>query len=265
MPRWSLAAALILCTAAATLLAARTAPPRPTQATAASIPDDAALERADAAYLAVFEVVDDRLVGKHLRDDAAGDLGIACWSRLTTGFPLSYRKLIVQFNIQSGRRWAGRFDGSGANDVGRAGFRLSIAGYLAAEEKDLNDPHRPFTPRRGTLDWTLVHEMGHYICLRTNAIELFSQQFDGDQVPQPARREQPDDYPEDGSPRLSGDFVTSYAERVGGDEEVVETFTTFLLAPELPRDESLVARKIRFFETMPGFPELREHIQRVGR
>ncbi|MEE9394526.1 MAG: hypothetical protein V3W41_18685 [Planctomycetota bacterium] len=112
--------------------------------------------------------------------------------------------------------------------------------------------------------YTLVHEMGHYICIRTYAIELFSQSFDSDRVPQPERRKKPDDYLKDGSPRLDGNFVTSYAERTPGDEEVVETFTTYMLVKDLPKGDSLVVRKIRFFETMPGYPELRRRIQGIG-
>lgn len=228
------------------------------------VPDKPGLSAAPAKYLAVFEVRDDAFVGKHLRDREAAELGLACWERIKVLFPLSYRKLIVQFNIMGGRRLAGAFGGSGKNDVGRAGFQLSVARFCAAEERGLRKPGRAVTRRRGTLDWTLVHELGHYICLRMNVIELFSQSYDGDDVPQPKRREKPDDYPKDGTPRLDGDFVTSYAERTGGDEEVVETFTTYMLARELPKGDALVARKLRFFDTIPGFPELRRRIQAIG-
>ncbi len=229
------------------------------------IPDDAKLAEVDAKYLAAFEVVDDAFVGKHVRDARSAALGLQCWDRITALFPLSYRKLLVQFNIMSGSDPAGVFDGGGTNDVGRRGYRLSIAKSCAEKERDLANPYRAVTPRRGTTDWTLVHEIGHYVCLRGNVIELFSQSFDGDMVPQPKRREKPDDYPEDGSPRLDGNFVTSYAERTPGDEEVVETFTTYVLVDELPGpgDASLVARKIRFFDTIPGMPELRQHIRAV--
>ena len=219
----------------------------------------------DEKYLAIFEVDGDELIAKAVREDQqAALLGVACWQRLTKLFPARYRKGLVQFNIQSGRRWAGFFDGSGANDVGRKGYSLSIAKYQAMKDQRLQDASHPLTPRRGTLDWTMVHEMGHYICLTTNAIELFSQAFDGDGHSQPERRKRPDDYPEDGSPVVDGDFVTSYAERTPGDEEVCETFTTYLLVDELPTNDSLVARKIRFFDSLPGYPELREHIQRLG-
>lgn len=238
---------------------------RSTQQELASIPDRAGLASASEAYLTVFEVSDGQLVGKLVREQGTGELGAACWRRLTTLFPLSYRRLIVQFNIQSGRRWSGKFDGDGSNDVGRRGYRLSIAEYQALEEPGLDDPDRAVTPRRGTLDWTIVHEVGHYVCLRTNTIELFSESFDGDMHAQPQRREDPRDYPEDGSPRLDGDFVSSYAERNAGDEEAVETFTAYLLVAELPDNGSLVAQKLCFFETMPGFPELRDRIQGLGK
>jgi hypothetical protein len=237
------------------------ATPRPRLA---DIPDSPKLEPADAQYLAVFEVSKDRLIGKDIRDPESGELGISCWQRVITIFPLDCREKIVQFNILDGRRWAGLFDGDGSNDVGRKGYRFSIAKYQAEEEKHVHNANRPVTPRRGTLDWTMIHELGHYICLRTNAIELFSQRFDGDDVPQPERREDPQDYPEDGSPCLDGNFVTSYAERTPGDEEAVETFTTYLLVADLPENDSLVASKIRFFEALPGFPELRMHVRSVG-
>ena len=100
--------------------------------------------------------------------------------------------------------------------------------------------------------------------MTTGAIELFSQAFDGDDKPQPKRRKNPNDYPSDGAPVTDGDFVTSYAERTPGDEEVCETFTTYLMIPELPTNDSLVAKKIRFFDSLPGYPELRAHIQQFG-
>ncbi len=228
------------------------------------VPDKGLLKQADEKYLAVFEV-DDVLVGKDIRQEGAGELGVAGWQRLTTLFPLSYRKKVVEFNVVGGRRWAGNFDGGGTNDVQRKGFRIAIAKFVLEEESNLNVADRAVTPRRGTMDWTVVHEMAHYITLRTYAIELFSQEFDGDNVVQPNRREKPDDYPGDGSPVLDGNFVTSYAERNAGDEEVAETFTTYLLVETLPKNDSLVAQKIRFFDSMPGYPELRKRIQAIGK
>lgn len=225
------------------------------------VPEKASLKSAPSKYLAVFEVRDNRFIGKAVRDKKSEELAGPCWERIKALFPLSYRKLIVQFNIMSGRRLAGSFDGSGRNDVGRKGYRLSVAKYLVEKEQKLKKSKRVVSRRRGTLDWTLVHEMGHYICLRMNVIELFSQSFDGDQNPQPKRRKKPLDYPKDGSPKLKGNFVTSYAERKGGDEEVVETFTTYMLVKTLPKGDSLVERKLRFFNTIPGLPELRKHIQ----
>ena len=214
--------------------------------------------------LAVFEIDKNQVASLATRDMESLDLGMKVWARINEIFPTGYRKEIVQFNIQSGRRWAGFFMGSGKNDVNRKGYQLSIAKYAAKEEPDLDQANRAISKRRGTLDWTLVHEMGHYICLRSYAIELFSQKFDGSDMPQPPRRKKPDDYPADGSPKLDGNFVTSYAERAGGDEEVVESFTTYMTIKELPAPDSLAARKVLFFESMPGFPELRAHIQSLG-
>lgn len=259
------ALALALLTALGTLGTLAFAVPRMGTPRLSKIPDQPLLAKASDRYQALFEIRDDAIVGKHVRDERAALLGILCWQRIVTLFPLSYRKLLIEFNVHSGRGWAGKFDGSGKNDLDREGYRLSVARYLLEEEKGWRKPHRATTARRGTLDWTLVHELGHYICLRTFAIELFSQKFHSTDVNPPERRDRPTDYAEDGSPTLDGNFVTSYAERVGGDEEVVETFTTYMLIEALPENDSLVARKIRFFETMPGYPELRQYIQTVGK
>jgi|GEM_PF-7007322 len=216
-------------------------------------------------YFAVFEVNGNQLSERYIADKQTEILGIAGWNRITALFPLSVRENIIQYNVMGGRRWAGSFDGSGKNDMGRPGYKLSIAKYLLKKEKQLHESTRAASARRGTLDWTLIHEIGHYVCLTSNAIELFSQSFDGDTVPQPPRRKQPSDYPEDGSPRTEGNFVTSYAERNAGDEEVVETFTTYMTIKAIPSNTSLVARKIRFFDTLPGFPEMRQHIQNLSK
>jgi hypothetical protein len=74
-------------------------------------------------------------------------------------------------------------------------------------------------------------------------IEKFSGVYDGDDVPQPKRSKDPKNYPDDGSPLVEGNFVTSYAERNPGDEEVVETFTTYLTVTKLPDNSSLVGKK----------------------
>lgn len=228
-----------------------------------AIPDDPKLDEAPDKYLAVFEIDGDAIIGKSIRDPEAGELGIQCWNRVVALIPRKYREGVVQFNIEAGRRWAGRFGGDGKNDVGRKGYKFSIAKYAAAEEENLSDATRPVTARRGTLDWTIVHEIGHYICLKTDTIERFSRQFDA-KPNMPVRREAPDDYPEDGSPVTEGGFVTSYAERTPGDEEVVETFTTFMTVDELPANGSWAGRKIRFIGTVEGMAELREHVQAVG-
>lgn len=225
------------------------------------IPHKSLLDSADAKYLAVFEINDNRLVAKSVRDQQAAGLGLQAWLRIEALFPPDYRDEIVQFNVLDGNRWAGFFGGDGKNDVDREGYRLSIAKFTILQEPNRQHPRRPVTPRRETLDWTLVHEMGHYLCLRSNSIERFSQVFDGDDNPQPRRRENPDDYAVDGSPKLVGNFVTSYAERSGGDEEVVECFTTYMLVADLPTNGSLVAQKIRFFDKIEGMPKLRAHIQ----
>lgn len=222
------------------------------------------VKKYDDKYYVVFEVKGNTLIDKFSSDSKTRNMGAASWKRITALFPIQYRQGIIQYNVMAGRRWAGQFSGDGENDIGRPGYRMSVARYLLQKTPELNNANRPVTPRRGTLDWTLVHEIGHYICLKTNAIELFSQAFDGDMHPQPPRRKRPMDYPKDGSPVVNGNFVTSYAERTPGDEEVVETFTTYMTIKELPQNDSLVARKIHFFNKIPGFPELRAHIQSLS-
>ncbi|GAB5496909.1 MAG: hypothetical protein Phyf2KO_19890 [Phycisphaerales bacterium] len=255
----------MLCTAPALAqeAAERYTPDESVASALSAIPDDPKLDEAPGKYLAVFEIDGDAIIGKSIRDPEAGELGILCWNRVVALIPKQYREGVVQFNIEAGRRWAGRFGGDGKNDVGRKGYKFSIAKYAAAEEENLGDAQRPVTARRGTLDWTIVHEMGHYICLKTDTIERFSRQFDA-KPNMPVRREAPDDYPEDGSPVTDGGFVTSYAERTPGDEEVVETFTTYITVDELPTNDSWAGRKIRFIGTVEGMAELREHVQAVG-
>ncbi|MGS2717645.1 hypothetical protein ACVBE9_05690 [Eionea flava] len=234
-------------------------------ASAMAIASNEEYELFNGRYHAVFEIKKERLHDKYTPDTHSQQLGVLGWERIKALFPPQYREGIIQFNVMAGRRWAGQFSGDGENDIGRKGYRLSIAKYLLEKENNLRLSHRPVTARRATLDWTLVHEMGHYICLTRNAIELFSQSFDGDMVEQPPRRKRPLDYPVDGSPKLDGNFVTSYAERVGGDEEVVESFTTYMTVKKLPTNNSLAARKIRFFDSLEGFPELRQHIQSISK
>lgn len=231
----------------------------------AEIPDSKQLQKASKEYLAVFEIKDGLLTGKDLRNQTSGPLGLAAWKRLTALFPAAHRNELVQFNVQAGERWAGMFDGDGRNDVNQKGYRLSIADYTLRGESQLEQAKRPVTPRRGTLDWTVIHEMGHYICLKQDLIEKFSQAFDVDKVPQPTRRKDPQDYPEDGSPKLDGNFVTSYAERNPGDEEAVETFTTYLTVAQLPGNASPVAQKILFFDRISDLRDLRRHIQSLSK
>lgn len=226
-----------------------------------TIPVNPAFGSADKKFIALFEVEGNQLIGKLVRDQQAAELGLVCWSRINELFPTRYRDTIIEFNVLGGRRWAGFFSGDGSNDLGRSGYRLSVAKYTIEEEQNLRMANRTPTARRGTLDWTLVHEMGHYVCLRLDMIERFSREFD---AVSPPRREAPDDYPADGSPRTEGNYVTSYAERAGGDEETCETFTTYLLLKELPQGNSLVAKKIRFIGNFPGMPELRQRIQSLG-
>jgi hypothetical protein len=65
------------------------------QDTLHEIPDSKPLRQAPEKYLAVFEIKDDEFVGKEIRNEASGAIGLAGWKRLKALFPLEYRSEIV--------------------------------------------------------------------------------------------------------------------------------------------------------------------------
>jgi hypothetical protein len=102
-----------------------------TQDTLLEIPDSKLLRQTPAKYLAVFEIKDDAFVGREIRNEASGMLGLAGWKRLKALLPMEYRSEIVQFNVQDGDRWAGMFDGDGKKmSIEKViGFRLPITRF----------------------------------------------------------------------------------------------------------------------------------------
>ncbi len=117
----------------------------------------------------------------------------------------------------------------------------------------------PLVPRRGSFDWSLIHEFGH---LR-GWLDLTWREFLGTfpDVQGPG-----EGYSADGSPVLDRDFVTSYAERDDGDEDYAETFTTFVMLPEsaIPAEqpgEPLATAKVRWMSNLPGMRELRQALR----
>jgi hypothetical protein len=183
-------------------------------------------------------------------DEAVAEGALGLWQELILRIPLNQRQQLVQLALfPSGGDLAGYVDNVGTqNDVGRYGPSL----FLSADVLDENDPDpcAPLDPRRGTYEWTLIHEFGHLRQYADGSVDDFVETFgtetgDGE------------GYPEDGSPSLDGDWVTSYAERAGGDEDAAESFTTYVMLAELPTEDSLAADKVHFFDAVPGYRELR--------
>lgn len=228
-----------------------------------SLPINPALSNAPNSVAAAFEVDGNRLISTFVRDTASAQLGLKYWQKMVTRVPFDVRRDIVQFNVIGSSDPVGWFSGDGSNQTGREGYSIAISQILS---DTLGKPCDPLTPRRGTFDWTLVHELAHMRTLLTQVPELFNPPYDG--VLQPnvtelfsSRFKSPEGnevFPPDGSPKLTGNFVTSYAQQeAGGDEEVAEVFTTYIMIDPLPSNGSTVAAKLKFMDSIPGFSELK--------
>ncbi|MFK7984750.1 MAG: hypothetical protein AB8I08_01885 [Sandaracinaceae bacterium] len=117
----------------------------------------------------------------------------------------------------------------------------------------------PLVPRRGSFDWSLVHEFGHLRGWLDGSWDAFLDAFED-------VRGEGLGYPEDGSPILTGDFVTSYAERADGDEDHAESWTTFVMLdldviPAATAGEPESITKVRWMHTQPGLLALRAAIR----
>lgn len=219
----------------------------------ADIPDDPSLGD-DNDWLVVFAIDGDDIVGKHVRDAATGEGALGLWQELILRIPTNQRAQLVQFTLFGGEGdLAAWVDNVGTqNDVGRYGPSV----YFHVDNLADNDPDpcAPLVPRRGTYDGSLVHEFGHLRQYADGSVDDFVEHFgnatgDGE------------GYPDDGSPTLDGDWVSSYAERAGGDEDAAESFTAFVMLDPLPTEASVAADKVRFFDTIPGYRELRSALR----
>lgn len=213
----------------------------------ADIPEVSSL--GDNNYQAVFEVSGDDLVGKFVRDEAAAQGAMLLWQELVMRIPLNQRTQLVQFSLIENDDLAGYVNNTGTdNQTGRLGPSL----YLNVSNIADNDPDvcAPLSGRRGTYDWTLIHEFGHLRQYADGTVNDFTATF---QTP----TGDGEGYPSDGSPVLDGNFVTSYAEEAGGDEDAAESFTTFVMLADIPTNDSIAADKVRFFDEQPDYAELR--------
>jgi hypothetical protein len=193
----------------------------------------------------------DRLNQHTDRAVAEGALGL--WRELVFRIPTSQRLDLVQLEITKASDPAGATDNSGTGSAtGRFGYVLSFS--ASGIDRNDPDPTAPLARRRGTFDWTLIHELGHLRMYADGTIDDYMRDFENRTGPGRG-------YPEDGSPRTDGDWVTSYAERAGGDEDCAESFTTYVMLDELPEGDSLAAWKVRWFARRPGYPELRRALR----
>ncbi len=226
------------------------APPRQSLA---DIPRNEALANVGRSTAAAFEVDGDRLVGVWHNDEVAAEGALALWQELILRIPTNQRADLVQFEITRQSDPVASTDNSGTGgSTGRFGTVLSFSRNNF--KRNQPDVTAPLARHRGTFDWTLIHEFGHMRMYADGRVNDFVETFGGP-------KGSGEGYPDDGSPSLVGDWVTSYAERAGGDEDCAESFTTYVMLDELPHGESLAAQKVRWFATIPGYPELRRALR----
>lgn len=220
----------------------------------ADIPPLPALADANDNTLAAFEVDGDRLIGKFVRDDAAAEQAMLLWQELVLRIPTDQRLDLVQLNIYDDDDPVAWVDGTGVgNQVGRYGFTVAFS----ADNFDRNPggPCAPLSGHRGTFDWTLIHELHHIRGRVDGTVDAFTSQF-------PHTPGDGEGYPEDGTPVLDRDYVTSYAERSSGDEDAAETFTTYVMLAALPDPaDALATAKVRWFAEQPDYAAWRSMIR----
>ena len=222
-----------------------------------AIPDDPSLAPDNQDILATFEVDGHDLVGKFVRDVPAAQGGLKLWQEFTLRIPENQLLDLVQLDIYADTDPVAYFNRTGNVTTERLGLKLGFS--TLNFELNQDDPCAPLEPRRGTFDWSLVHEFGHLRGWVDGSWPKFLDTF-------PDVQGDGDGYPEDGSPILTGDFVTSYAERADGDEDHAESWTTFVMLAEseLPPpsdDEPLALQKVRWMANQPDLIELREAIR----
>ena len=228
----------------------------------AEIPTDELLNDGDSDTLAIFEVDGDDLIGKFVRDEAAAEGGLRLWQEVVLRIPANQRVDLVQFEIFHNSGQSAIFNRTYDITTHRMGLKLGFH----VENFDSNDPDvcAPLVPRRGTFDWSLIHEFGHLVGWLDGSWPRFLETFDD-------VRGDGEGYPEDGSPILTGDFVTSYAERADGDEDYAETFTTWVMLPAsaIPplmeagsiQDGPLAVDKVHWVAAQPRLSALRDALR----
>jgi hypothetical protein len=223
----------------------------PTLPALAAIPDDPVLVPDDSDTIVAFEVQDDAIVGKFVADPAAGEAALKLWQELVVRIPTNQRLDLVEFHVFSGDDLAGFISGTTQSPTGRYGYTMSITSeYLDADR----DPCAPLVPRRGNYGWTMIHEYGHMRSVIDGTLDIFTvpEQNGFGEYP----RGDGSGYPADGSPDLTKNFVTSYAERAESDEDYAESFTAHVMLPTLPTCDTGACKKVRFMAEH-GFADLR--------
>lgn len=228
--------------------------------------------------VATLQVEGDQVVGVAQRDGDASEFAAIAqvWRRLASVVPARYRgQLDAVFLLAGGSDEDGLYTlipvTGTAGDIGDKGEAIGLSPEQALGMPD--DPCAELNPRR---DWVLLHEFFHLfvgadpddVGVRFDdafAAESSAAFGDGsgdtvvdDQLLFVDLRQQPVD---------GQVFVTRYAAQNAEDnvvEEVMETVVAYMLIDEVPRDDSLVSRKLRFFDQLDGFPQLRGDLRRVG-
>ena len=220
----------------------------------AEIPDDPVLAPADSNVIVAFEVDGDTIVGKYAADAASGQAALKLWQELVLRIPANQRMDLVEFRVFTSSDPAGFTSGTTGSATGRYGYVLAFT----SEYFNQREPCDPLTPRRGNYSWTLIHEYSHMRSVIDGTLDLFTSPDTNGFGSYPAG--DGSGYPDDGSPDLTRDFVTSYAERSAADEDYAESFTTYVMLATLPDGDTGAAKKVRFFE-QHGFAELRKAIR----
>lgn len=219
------------------------------------IPDQPSLDDGDPDVVAIFEVDGHDLVGKFVSDVAAAEQALGLWQEVVARIPENQLLDLVQLEVSTDPDPAAYFNRTGDVTASRMGLKLGFSTELFS--RNPADVCAPLEPRRGTFDWSLVHEFGHLRGWVDGSWPRFLETF-------PDVRGSGEGYPKDGSPVLTGDFVTSYAERADGDEDHAESFTTFVMLDGLPpqtADEPLALQKVRWMASQPGLVALRQALR----
>lgn len=222
-----------------------------------SIPDDPSLNDDDDDTIAIFEVDGHALIGKHVDDEEAARNGLKLWQEFTTRVPANQLADLVQFEISLDEDPVAYFNRTGNVTTSRDGLKIGYS--VASFEQNDPNPCAPLDKHRGSFDWSLVHEFGHLRGWVDGSWDAFEDTF-------PNVAASGDGFPDDGSPVLTGDFVTSYAARADGDEDHAETWTTFIMLdddaiPPFSEGEPLALTKVRWMSEQPGYVALRNAIR----